>query len=237
MRYLVSSFDFFICLSRLIRLFTKSFITKPLVTKSLRRVFFLALIGLSWSVAHAKPQAKAQSQDLGKSSKLSVFQKEILSCFEEKLKSLDTKNLNIKGLKTMNDLYKELENNFSLISSETISRETIYETDRQTKKLKLEQSKISQYLVKSDGTLEVINVDARQQGLTDEGRMNQILFKVKIKSDWQSVREKRERLSTLEYRKQDGKIIYLSFSSEKLKNNLECQVKEDLDICLCQKKP
>ena len=161
----------------------------------------------------------------GKEIGLSPFQKSIQLCL--------TNQINAKKIKTLSELYKSLEKAYPLRTSETIYREVLFKEKLELKKLKLQNGKIALYKVNADQTVELLNNDARQKGLTEDSSMNQLLVRADIQSDWSQVKEIRANLTTLILGRQQGQLKSLSFEKAQEKFKLECSNIELSDICLC----
>ena len=159
-------------------------------------------------------------------AKLTPFQKNIKQCLNDRVKSSE--------IKTLEDLYRSIDKAFPLRTNETVEREIVFTEKGESRKLKVIQGKISIYRVLPNKTIELINNDARQKGLTEDSAVNQLLLRADIKSDWLNVRETRSGLATLDYRRQEGQIKSLVFQIAKDKVRLECSNIDLSDICSCR---
>lgn len=159
-------------------------------------------------------------------SKLTPFQKNIKLCLKNQLEPTQLKNLN--------NLYESLDKRFALRTTETIYREVLFKEKKELKKLKLTKGKIALYKILSDKTIQLIDDDARQKGLTEDSAMNQLLVHADIQSDWLKVKETRAEHTTLYYSRQQGLLVSLTFEIEHEKLKLECLNINLSDICLCR---
>lgn len=159
-------------------------------------------------------------------AKPTLFQKNIKQCVGDKVPIFKIKNLE--------DLYAALDKAYPLRSNETIEREILYKEKGELRKLKVKGGVISLFHVLPDNTLELINNDARQKGLTEESAISQLLLRSDIQSDWLNVKETRSDLAVLKYARQQGRIKSLFFEIVKEKVLLECSNIELSDICSCR---
>ncbi len=160
------------------------------------------------------------------SDSLTPFQKNVKSCLKDQV--------DVSKLKSLDKLYEVLTRTFKLRSSETVYREVLFKEKSELKKLKLQDGKIAIYKVLNDKTVVLLNNDARQNGLTDDSSMNQLLVRADIISDWLRVKETRSDQTTLIYNRVEGQLKSFSFEKAQQKSKLECSQIELSDICLCR---
>lgn len=170
-----------------------------------------------------------------KNKKLTPFQTRIDQCF--------TSQIEVKNLLDLKQLYLEIVRKFALRSSETVFREVIYSDSIDTKKLRFEDGVVQIFKIESDDKVSLISTESlekdrqndkmRYKIKSPEARLDQLLNRSTVKSDFIKTLEYREKQLVLNLVWSDGIIRNLSaqFSAEKLK--LDCQKKKIADICDC----
>lgn len=167
---------------------------------------------------------------------LSPFQQNIQQCLGESLE-LGTAVSSLK-------IYKLIQKNFSLITSETLYREVEYTKKNERLKLKYENELIQIYKINDEDdslTLEsseklgeqVEDYKMRHQIRDIESKFAQLLFQANIKSDYQKQKETRSQGLALDIEWSNGQIKSLQIQSELRSKKLKCSQKGQLDICSC----
>lgn len=159
-------------------------------------------------------------------SRLTTFQKNIQKCLNA--------DVTVSDLQTVAQLFAALEVAYPLRTSEVIFREVTFTKKNEFQRLKYEKGKIQLFRVLPDQTVQLLNNDARQMGLTDESSFNQLLIGADVKSDWLTVKQMRLSQTLLTYTKQQGKFTAISFEKIGKSPRLDCTAKEFSDICLCR---
>ncbi len=167
--------------------------------------------------------------------KESPFQQQIKKCFNDEL--------SINKLNSMSLLYNEIQKKFSLITSETMQRETVYKQGAEKRKLKYDGNQIQIYSIDSEDLVQLIssenahennnNYELRYKKVNADSRMSQILFKGHIESDYILVNESRQRHLSMTISYTDKQITKLKVELLKLKKVLNCEKKLSVDICTC----
>ncbi len=158
--------------------------------------------------------------------RLTPFQKNIQSCLKTQVAAAK--------LQTLAELYLALDVAFPLRTTEVVFREVTYRKEKQLQRLKFDNGKIQLFRVLEDQTVQLINNDARQKGLTEESSVNQLLSGADVQSDWLSIKETRLSQTQLTFSRQQGRITALNFQKTADKMRLECVAKDLSDICLCR---
>lgn len=191
-------------------------------------VFFVLLTARLWA------QTKL------KRSQLTPYQQSLVNCFQGQI---DGTKLN-----THAQLYRSIAGQYALVSSETVYREVEYAQNHDRRKLKYENRLLSLYSVNDEGAVSLVSTEnfsqrpelsplpdkLRQKRLSPEARIDQLLFRANIKSDYKKIRE--QRLQRL--------VLNMSWSGEVLKNmtvefvgekkTLNCTQVGSADICICK---
>lgn len=158
--------------------------------------------------------------------RLTTFQKNIQSCLKGQITPA--------AVQTIGELYAALDKAFPLRTTEVVFREVTFKKEKQLQRLKFDNGKIQLFRVLEDQTVQLINNDARQKGLTEESSVNQLLSGADVQSDWLSIKETRLSQTQLTFSRQQGRITALNFQKTADKMRLECVAKDLSDICLCR---
>lgn len=171
---------------------------------------------------------------------LSPFQANVQNCIDSKI--------DIKKIDTNKSLYDAIKLFYPLTSFETRFREVEYSMKGEQKKLKFEDGVIQIFnVVSDDEVLKLVSTEkfdenkpgalTRHKIRSAEARMNQLLFRADIKSDFQKIKEVRGKKLELNIVFSDSQIksLAVEFTGEKPgeKKVLNCQQKDQTDICNC----
>lgn len=176
----------------------------------------------------------ARSQNM--QAKLTPYQQSLQRCLGGQLEGLK--------LNTHSQLYEVIVKKYPLISSETLYREVVYRLNDEDRKLKFENSQLGLYSVDPEGAVRLLSTEnflqtpatdqPRQKRLSPEARMDQLLFRASIKSDYRKTKEQRLQ----------GLVLNVSWSGKNLKNLqvefseskkvLSCSQSGSTDICICK---
>jgi len=176
----------------------------------------------------------ARSQN--KQAKPTPYQQSLQRCLGGQLDGLK--------LNTHSQLYEVIVKKYPLISSETLYREVIYRLNDEDRKLKFENSQLGLYSVDPEGAVRLLSTESflqtpgsdqlRQKRLSPEARIDQLLFRASIKSDYRKMKEQRLQ----------GLVLNVSWSGRILKNLqvefpeskkiLSCSQSGSTDICICK---
>ena len=172
---------------------------------------------------------------------LSPFQNSVQHCIDNKL--------DIKKIDTNKKLYEAIKQNYPLTSFETLFREVEYSMKGEQKKLKFEDGVIQIFnVVDDDEVLKLASTEkfdenkpgvlTRHKIRSAEARINQLLFRADIKSDFQKIKEVRAKKLELNIVISDGEIksIAIEIAGDKAgeKKVLSCQQKDQTDYCTCR---
>lgn len=172
---------------------------------------------------------------------LSPFQSNVQNCIDSKI--------NIEKIDTNKKLYDTIKQFYPLTSFETLFREVEYSMKGEQKKLKFEDGIIQIFnVVGDDDVLKLVSTEkfdenksgalTRHKIRSAEARINQLLFRADIKSDYQKIKEVRARKLELNIVLSDSQIksLAIEFTSNKPgeKKVLNCQQKDQTDICNCR---
>ena len=172
---------------------------------------------------------------------LSPFQSNVQNCIDSKI--------NIEKIDTNKKLYDSIKQFYPLTSFETLFREVEYSMKGEQKKLKFEDGIIQIFNVEGeDEVLKLVSTEkfdenrhsvlTRHKVRSAEARMNQLLFRADIKSDYQKIKEVRAKKLELNIVFSDSHIksLAIEFTGEKPgeKKVLNCQQKDQTDICNCR---
>lgn len=171
--------------------------------------------------------------------------KTVLTPYQSNLQSCLDKNFDIQKINTNKKLYKSIEQFYALITSETLYREVLYAHKRELKKLKYADGLIQIFKVlDEDDSVSLLSSEkfgekkedyqARHKMRSVEERINQILFRANITSDFQRIKETRAKQLVLNIVWTDGQIKSLNIEFLADKKALNCTQKELIDICNCQ---
>lgn len=170
-----------------------------------------------------------------KNKKLSPFQSRIDQCF--------IGQIDVKNLVDLKQLYMEVVKTYALRASETVYREVIYSVGSEKRKLRYEDGFAQIFKIDADDKVSLISTEAlgkdpqndklRYKTKSPEARLDQLLNRAEIKSDFIKTVEYREKQLVLNLVWSDGQIRNLSaqFSADRMK--LDCQKKSAADICDC----
>ena len=178
-------------------------------------------------------------------SQLCLAQKNILTPFQINLQACVDTKIDVKKIDSSKKLYSVIEQFYALATSETLYREVIYTLKGEQKKMKYENGLIQIFSVVDDddtfalmstekyGTEKVDN-PLRYKVRSVEARINQLLFRADIKSDYQKIKETRAKQVDLNVTWSDGQIKSLNIEFLATKKTLNCVQKDLTDICTCQ---
>jgi hypothetical protein len=167
--------------------------------------------------------------------KLSPFQAKIDQCVASKFL--------VSKIDNNKKLYAALVENFSLQGSETTFREVLYKEQGETRKLRFEDGVVRIFRVADDESLSKLSTEelsykpsgsgVRYRAQTPEARINELLAKAEIKSDFAKTTEYRSKQVLLNIVWTDNQIKEISADLPGGKR-LECQRKQASDICECR---
>jgi hypothetical protein len=170
--------------------------------------------------------------------KITPYQSILQQCLDKKV--------DVLKINTNKELYKVIENFYPLVSSDILYREVFYTQKDVLKKLKLEAGKIQIYTLDEDDNPTLLSSEKvgdvnqgnelRHKALSTEARMNQLLFRANISSDYSKVREIRSKQVSLNMEWSDTQIKSMDIALGTLKKSLNCQQVESQDICTCADK-
>jgi hypothetical protein len=173
-----------------------------------------------------------------KKMKITPYQSILQQCLDKKV--------DVLKINTNKELYKVIENFYPLVSSDILYREVFYTQKDVLKKLKLEAGKIQIYTLDEDDNPTLLSSEKvgdvnqgnelRHKALSTEARMNQLLFRANISSDYSKVREIRSKQVSLNMEWSDTQIKSMDIALGTLKKSLNCQQVESQDICTCADK-
>ncbi|MEK6628987.1 MAG: hypothetical protein AABY53_10205 [Bdellovibrionota bacterium] len=176
-----------------------------------------------------------------------AHKKIVLTPYQSNLKScLDIdKNLDVKKINNNKKLYKYIEQFYALVTSETLYREVLYTQKRELKKLKFADGVIQIFKVlDEDDSISLLSSEkfgdkkedyqVRHKIRSSEGRINQLLVRADIQSDFQKIKETRAKDMLLNIVWADKEIQSLNIEFLAEKKALSCIQKELIDICNCQ---
>jgi len=171
-----------------------------------------------------------------KNKKLSPFQSKIDQCFIGQIE--------VKNLVEIKELYLEIVKNYALRASETVYREVVYSVGTEKRKLRFEDGTVQIFKVDSEDNVALLSTETlskdpqndklRYKTKSPEARLDQLLNRAEIKSDFVKTVEYRDKQLVLNLVWSDGKIRNLNaqFSADRMK--LDCQKKSSADICDCR---
>lgn len=168
---------------------------------------------------------------------LSPFQSSVQKCFDNKI--------DIKKIDTTKKLYEAIKQNFPLTSFETLFREVEYSMKGEQKKLKFEDGVIQIFnVIDEDEALQLSSTEkfdenkpgafTRHKIRSAEARINQLLFRADIKSDYQKLKEVRAKKLELNIVLSNSEIKSLAVEFTGEKKVLSCQQKDQTDFCTCR---
>lgn len=170
-------------------------------------------------------------------------QKKKLSPFQAKIDQCVASKFPVNKIDSSKKLYAALVENFSLQGSETTFREVIYKELGETRKLRFEDGMVRIFRIDEDESLSKLSTEelgykpsgsgARYRAKTPEARMNELLAKAEIKSDFAKTTEYRSKQVLLNISWSDNQIKEISADLPGGKK-LECQRKLAADICECR---
>lgn len=171
--------------------------------------------------------------------------KETLTPFQTNIQRCVDKKIDVKSIDNNKKLYDAIEQFYALSSSETLYREVQYTQKGELKKLKLEDGVVQIFNVEDeDGTIKLLSTEkfgekkednlVRYKFRSVEAKMNQLLFRADIKSDYQKIKETRSKKVVLNIIWSDNQIISLNIDFLREKKVLNCLLKEQSDICNCR---
>ncbi len=167
---------------------------------------------------------------------LSPFQANVQKCIDSKI--------DIKKIDSIKKLYEKISEFYTLSSFETLFREVSYSVKGEQKKLKFEDGTIQIFnVIDDDETFKLIFTEkfnekrpdylARHKIRSVEARMNQLLFRADIKTDFQKIKEVRAKQLELNLVWSESQIKSMNIDFVGDKKVLNCQQKDQTDICNC----
>lgn len=155
------------------------------------------------------------------------------------------KKIDILNIDNNKKLYKAIAEFYTLSSSETLYREVSYSQKGEQKKLKYENGVIQIFSVSGeDDIVKLVSSEkfgekkddyhVRHKMRSAEARMNQLLFRADIQSDYQKIKETRAKQVVLEIIWSDEQIKSLNIEFLGEKKVLNCIQKDQSDICNCR---
>ena len=169
----------------------------------------------------------------------------VLSPFQANIQNCIDKKINIEKIDTNKKLYEAVKQFYPLTSFETLFREVEYSIKGEQKKLKFEDGIIQIFKVEDeDDVLKLLSSEkfdenkpgalTRHKIRSAEARINQLLFRADIKSDFQKIREVRAQKVELNIVLADSQIRSLAIEFSGEKKVLSCLQKDQTDICNCR---
>lgn len=173
-----------------------------------------------------------------------AVRKNSLNVYQLSLKPCLDKKIDLQKIDNNKNLYKVIEQNYTLLTSETTYREVLFKLKSKLKKLKFEAGRIQIFDVDADENLSLVSTEkigemgdgylVRQKKLSPESRINQLLFQADIRSDLQIIKEKRTKQVELNITWSDSEIKNMSIDFKNENSTLVCSLKDSLDICICR---
>lgn len=171
--------------------------------------------------------------------------KAVLAPFQASIKECLNKSIDVKKIDTNKKLYDVVKQHYPLSSNETLFREVSYSLKGQEKKLKFEDGVIQIYDVNEDDeSLKLTSSEKFDENKVDalsrhkirsaDARINQLLFRADIKSDYQKTKEIRSKQVELNIIWSDNQIKSLNIDFLTEKKVLSCLQKDRTDICNCR---
>lgn len=169
----------------------------------------------------------------------------VLTPFQTNIKDCVDKKIDVQKINSNKKLYQAIEKFYALSTSETVFREVLYSQKGEQKKLKYENGLIQIYRIDDeDDSLSLLSSEkfgeravdyqARHKLRNAESRINQLLFRADIKSDYQKIKETRAKQVVLNIIWSDNQIKSLNIEFSGAKKVLNCIQKEQTDICSCR---
>lgn len=171
--------------------------------------------------------------------------KRTLSPFQQSIQDCLGSSFEASSVDSSLKIYKSVEKNNSLLTSETLFREVEYSKKGHRNKLKFENGIIQIFKFdEEDDSLKLENSEKfgenkehykmRHEIRSVESRFAQLLFQADIKSDYQKIRETRAQGLVLDLEWSDAQIKSMQIQSDSGKKILKCYQKGQLDICNCR---
>lgn len=165
--------------------------------------------------------------------KLNVIQTQISKCgmnFPE-----------LQKIKNYNQLYVALDQKYLLFSEKTVEREIRYRLKGENYRLKVINDVMTLYRIGEEDRMTQTNIetpkaiDAKQKITTVKGKVKQLTLNAKIEEDWGQYFEQRENGVQIEYSIRNSKISQMKVNLTKTKQVLDCKVKNNSEVCFCQR--
>ena len=173
----------------------------------------------------------------------SFAQKRKLSPYQAKIDECVASKFSVSKIDSNRKLYDALIKNFSLQGSETTFREVLFKEQNEARKLRYEDGVVKIFKIAEDESLQKISTEelgykpsgsgVRYRSQTPEARLNELLAKAEIKSDFVKTTEYRSKQVLLNIIWTDNEIKAISADLPGGKK-LECQRKQAADICDCR---
>ncbi len=171
--------------------------------------------------------------------------KVLLTPFQTNIQNCTDKKFDVLKIDSNKKLYDALDKFYALATSETLYREVVYTQKGEERKMKFEDGVIQIFTVEGeDDTFKLLSSEkfgekkedyqARHKVRSAEARINQLLFRAEIKTDYQKVKETRAKQVIMNITWSDGQIKSLSIEFSGEKKALSCIQKELADICNCR---
>lgn len=179
----------------------------------------------------------AQPTPVARKPKLNPYQTTLLACLNPAI--------DVSAIDTHKKLYKAIESYHPLLTSEMTYRETLYRQKGELKKLRFENGAVQVFAVDDDENLTLLSSEKvgpeaqaginilRHRPLSAEARIQQLLIRADIRSDFSKVKEVRagKVVMTISWSKEQIKSLLIEFGDTK--KSLNCTQKENTDICSC----
>lgn len=194
-------------------------------------------LGLLFAVLLTAPLLSAQLVPVQRKPKLNPYQQSLQACLSS--------SIDVSKIDTHKKLYNAIESFYPLLTSETVYRETRYRQKGELKKLRFENGVIQVFAVDDEENLTQLSSEKvgdeaqaainilRHRPLSAEARIQQLLIRADIRSDFSKVKEVRASKVSLTISWADEQIKSLQVEFGESKKSLNCTQKETADICSC----
>lgn len=174
-----------------------------------------------------------------------ALKRDVISPFQKNIQDCVDKSINVKNINNSKQLFEAIKQFYPLLTSETLFREVQYLQKNMAKKLRYENGVIQIFKFEDpDDKAELVlsekfgetteDYQMRHKIRSVEARINQLLFRADITSDYQKIKETRAKGLALEINWADQQIKSIKIDFNESQKTLNCMQQDRVDICSCK---
>jgi general stress protein 26 len=167
-----------------------------------------------------------------------VFSKEkkiILSEFQKQISQCELNISNLENIKNFPQLYSAIQKKYVMLTEKILYQELYFNVNNEKRKIKVTNDSLELFRIEKDEVHTLMDNELRQKNLLIHGLIKKLTLNAKIEKDWKKSLETFDGGLSVETVRVDEKITHLKIFSKKKSKNLDCEVVNSSEICLCNK--